>query len=183
MASFYVYGKDMLFKKQEEPPYMLILTASYIAVFSFIEHKEPRFLLPIVPFCFLMLGYFIAKLIKTQSRYRRLIRYYCMLAIFVEIGMFIFYLNMHFRNWEPMAHLAAKDVAPHSVFTLQALDTPYYSWTHRSKYFDIDGKEFNRTKIYTSGNNPSFFRKKKGAPLPTLHEHDFNYCFQLIDDI
>lgn len=104
LLSFYVYAKDSLASKATTP-YMLILSSTYLLIFSLIAHKEPRFLLPIVPFCFLMLGYFIHKLIKGQSRLARFVKPYIFLAIFVELAMSVFYLNLHFRNWEPLAYL------------------------------------------------------------------------------
>ena len=67
IGSFYVYARDSLKGGFKEKPYMLILTVTYLIVFSAIEHKEPRFLLPIMPFCFLMLGYFISKLLKGST--------------------------------------------------------------------------------------------------------------------
>ena len=57
MASFYVYLRDMY--KASQTPYILYLTAMYTIVFSLIAHKEPRFLLPVIPFCFLLLGYLL----------------------------------------------------------------------------------------------------------------------------
>ena len=43
------------------------MTAFYILFFSFIGHKEPRFLLPILPFIFLMIGHYIVYLFKSTS--------------------------------------------------------------------------------------------------------------------
>ena len=108
LAGFYTYGKDSLYLGSEKRPYMLYLTATYLLVFSLISHKEPRFLLPIVPFCFLMLGHFLSKNIKTaapKSLKGRFITFYLALAIFVELGMLTFYTNIQFRHWEVHAHL------------------------------------------------------------------------------
>lgn len=65
----YQYGKDRLFIKKDNygTPYMLLFVIFYLFVYSFIQHKEPRFLLPIVPFCYLMIGYVIAKVVKSNS--------------------------------------------------------------------------------------------------------------------
>lgn len=177
-----IYGRDTL-KSKGQPPYMLILSGSYLLIFSIIAHKEPRFLLPIVPLIFLMIGYFIAKYIKTTPKLRGFITFYIWVAIVVEIVMAVFFLNMQFRNWEVFAHLQSKEAAPHSVFTMQALDSPVYSWTHRHRYLDADGNQMNRTIVYRANKNPTYARRKQGVPIPILHDHDFNSCFQLIDDL
>jgi surface polysaccharide O-acyltransferase-like enzyme len=89
-----------------------------------------------------MLGYFLAKMIKQSGKKgKKLITFYLCLAIFVEVIMGLFFLNFHFRNWEVPAYLYSKEIAPHSIYTMQALDTPYYTWTHRHKYLNAEGKE------------------------------------------
>ena len=115
---------------------MFYLVAFYLLVLSIIEHKEPRFLVPILPFCFLMLGYTLATYLKSCPR---LIRIYISLFVVVEVAMFIFYHNMHTRQWEAIAHIANKSVAPHSVYTMQTTDAAYYTWTHRKEYLDKEG--------------------------------------------
>ena len=61
LISMGVYGYDtVLIKKakiNKEPPFILIFTVLYVGVFSLIKHKEARFILPIIPFCFFMLGH------------------------------------------------------------------------------------------------------------------------------
>lgn len=64
--SFYVYFQDSVSKKQT--PYMLYFVGFYLLVFSIIAHKEPRFLTPIAPFIFLMLGYMLSTNLKTYPR-------------------------------------------------------------------------------------------------------------------
>ena len=43
-------------RKKELFPYFLVMAISYIYIFSLIPHKEDRFILPIVPFLFLIIG-------------------------------------------------------------------------------------------------------------------------------
>ena len=43
-----------------ETAYMTYYTVFYLLVFSAIPHKEMRFLLPILPFCFMMIGEMLA---------------------------------------------------------------------------------------------------------------------------
>ena len=58
-----------------------------------LAHKDPMFLMPVIPFCFLMLGYFLAKQIKaSKSAYRRkLIFGYILFAAIVELSVGAFY--------------------------------------------------------------------------------------------
>jgi hypothetical protein len=37
--------------------------------------------------------------------------------------------------------------------------------------------------VYRANKNPTYARRKQGVPLPILHDHDFNSCFELIDQI
>ncbi len=162
----------------------MILVGFYLLIFSLIPHKEPRFLLPVVPLCFLLLGQFLATLIKSSTpKWRKLLKVYLGIAIFVEIGMTLFFLNFHFRNWEPLAYLQAKEAAPQSIYTLPSIDAPYYTWTHRHRYVDQEGNTMNRTVVYRGNKNPTYARRKQGVAIPTLHDHEFNMCFDLIVDL
>jgi phosphatidylinositol glycan class B len=167
------YAKDKFTQRGGEPPYILIVTVFYIFVFSIIAHKEARFLLPVVPFCFLMLGYFLVKQIKSfrgGKCVNRFIKFYIWVAIIVELAMGAFFLFMQFRQWEILDYLQQKETSPHSIFTMQALDTPYYTWTHRHKYYDERGLETNRTIVYRSDKDPTYARRKKGEPIQILHD-------------
>lgn len=55
--SFFYFTKKSYEKNQT--PYMTYCVVFYILIFSLIEHKETRFLTPIMPFCFLMIGYVV----------------------------------------------------------------------------------------------------------------------------
>ncbi len=48
-------------------PHMLVLVVSYVYVFSLIAHKEDRFLLPIAPFIFLIIGNYVYKSLKRRT--------------------------------------------------------------------------------------------------------------------
>jgi len=62
LYSLYFYYKSA--KKQKRTPYMLYAILSYVIVFSVLSHKERRFLLPILPFSFLLIGYYLSIKIK-----------------------------------------------------------------------------------------------------------------------
>ena len=46
-------------------PEMMYATIFYIFIFSIIPHKEKRFLVPVVPFCMLALGYMLLRKLKS----------------------------------------------------------------------------------------------------------------------
>ena len=48
-------------------PYLTYYNAFYLAIFSAIPHKELRFLIPIVPFAFVMSGELLAQMLKRRS--------------------------------------------------------------------------------------------------------------------
>ena len=68
-------------------PYMLVLCATYLGVFSAINHKEERFMLPIVPFIVLISGYAVEKITKAakSSKIRNLIKFYILVVVVVEV--------------------------------------------------------------------------------------------------
>jgi phosphatidylinositol glycan class B len=66
LIALWFYYKEMRSKRQA--PFLFYCTIFYIAFFSLIAHKEKRFMLPIIPFCFLMIGYLLARKIKEWPR-------------------------------------------------------------------------------------------------------------------
>jgi phosphatidylinositol glycan class B len=47
-------------------PYVLIFTAINLAILSSLDHKEGRFMLPVFPYFFIMMGDFLASKLKTR---------------------------------------------------------------------------------------------------------------------
>ncbi len=62
LASMWTHFKTMQNKSQS--PYLVYYNAFYLLIFSIIPHKELRFLIPIVPFAFVMIGELVAQTIK-----------------------------------------------------------------------------------------------------------------------
>jgi hypothetical protein len=71
--------------------------------------------------------------------------------------------------------------APHSVFFVEAYEAPFSTWTHRKYYQNIDGTLANRTKVYTSNENPPFARRREGVPIQILHAEKYNEWFSLVE--
>jgi len=67
-------------RNRNESPYMTYYAAFYFVFFSAIPHKELRFLIPIVPFAFVMAGELAAQTIKRGGD----------LATFTSIGIKLF---------------------------------------------------------------------------------------------
>lgn len=61
--AIYLYTKETYSNKKQQP-YLTYFVAFYLLIFSLIKHKELRFLIPILPFCFLILGYFFFRKAK-----------------------------------------------------------------------------------------------------------------------
>lgn len=136
--SFVVYLRDTL-SKGKQPPYLLIMTFSYLTVYSLIKHKEVRFVLPIIPFCCLMLGHTMHKGLKSQRGYLRFGTKLIIAAfIVVELIMGYIYLNYRMALWQGIKYINDQPTAAHSVYT-QRVDTPYYTASHRQRYIGFDG--------------------------------------------
>jgi len=59
VLGFYNYVKEAWNKKQQ--PEIAYLAGFYILFFSLVGHKEHRFMLPIMPFLYLILGFQLVK--------------------------------------------------------------------------------------------------------------------------
>ena len=101
----YFYMRESWSKGQS--PDMMYMTLFYILVFSIISHKEKRFMLPIVPFVFLALGYLLVRKVKA---WRGLV--YCTLlgSVIVEIGIHAFY-HVHHNLYKLTDHMLARAAA------------------------------------------------------------------------
>jgi phage shock protein PspC (stress-responsive transcriptional regulator) len=65
-----------------------------------------RFLTPIIPFCFLMLGYTLSIKMKTWPKF---ISFMIWLYIIAEAVVYLLLFNSHFRYWEVMRDLQLKE--------------------------------------------------------------------------
>lgn len=78
------YAKDQFSSNQS--PEIVYKCVFYIFFFSMIGHKEQRFMLPIAPFLFLLMGYFLVSFTK---QFPRLVRFYLWVVIVLDTGLFI----------------------------------------------------------------------------------------------
>lgn len=151
---------------------MFYLVVFYIGVFSLIPHKEYRFLTSVVPFLLVMTAFAIHGLV---FKWPRLVRLILWLYVVAEVGTFLFLHCLHFRMWETMYDLAQLEVAPHSIYTMQAMDVPYYTWTHRQSE--------HKTHVLSYKKDPVYARRKLGVPIQILHDHNYNGCLTMLDKL
>jgi len=104
-GGLWIYGKDSYTSSRK--PYILVLTLTYVGIFSVIPHKEARFLLPVLPFCFLMAGYAVEKVFKQakSQKVKSFIKFFVVLVVVVELILTCFYTAMQFRFFESFQYL------------------------------------------------------------------------------
>jgi len=134
MTIFMVYGVyqhyfDM--KNQKQVPYLVYMCVFYITFFSLLGHKENRFLLPILPFLFLMTGRGLSLMIK-HKKWILLVKLLVYGSIIFEIVQFGVRSMFHNRYWDALDYVINfSDKAPHSLYSMHRFETPYYSWLHQ----------------------------------------------------
>lgn len=171
---FLFYAKDVLHYGHH--PEIVYLAGFYIIFFSLIGHKEPRFMLPIAPFLFLVSGYFLEFITKLWPR---TIRFYIWASIAVDSLLFVARVNFHDRYWDAMDYIVnVGDTPPHSIYTMHRFETPYYSWLHqRGLGYD---PSVNRTKLYVVQQGPIFAREAFGAPMMVQNPDYTSYYIESI---
>ena len=108
---------------------MVYMCLFYIGFFSLIGHKENRFLLPILPFLFLLSGYSVIDLCE---KYPKIVRAILWLTILVEAFMFTSRQMFDHRFWDALEYVTnLSDSPPHSMYSMHRFETPYYSWLHQ----------------------------------------------------
>lgn len=84
----------------------MYITIFYVIVFSIIAHKEKRFMLPIVAFVFLVLGYLLVR--KSRVWSKKLIKFIIWLSIIGEISIHLAYY-IHHNLWVMTDYMLAKN--------------------------------------------------------------------------
>lgn len=157
-------------KSKRKPAYLAYYNIFYILVFSAIPHKELRFLLPIVPFAFIMIAELLTQSMKRGSIIARL-----SVKIFVVVEILVagVLMNFHQRDWEVANYLTRVKGSPvHSIYIQDRYKAAHYSWFH-----EMD------TKIDLVNYNPMFARVKVNDPLPASAGHRKMLCNQIVSDI
>ena len=82
-------------QNKKEWPYLTFYNVFYLIVFSVIPHKEMRFLLPILPFAFIMIGELLAQIIKKDSGLSTVASLSIKIFIAVELIVMAIYVAFH----------------------------------------------------------------------------------------
>ena len=100
----YLYTKETLNKNKS--PEIMYMTIFYVIIFSIIAHKEKRFMLPIVAFVFLVLGYLLVR--KTRVWGKKVIKSIIWLSIIGEIFIHLAYY-IHHNLWVMTDYMLANN--------------------------------------------------------------------------
>ena len=174
VGGLWCYCKDMSAKKLT--PDMVYMCLFYIVFFSLLGHKENRFLLPILPFLFLLTGYGVVHFSKIYPKFTKILLW---ITILVESSMFMLRQSFHHRFWDALEYITNYgDTPPHSLYSMHRFETPYYSWLHQ--HGQADTNNVNRTKLYNVQQGPSFARKAFGAPLQISNPDYTSYYIESI---
>jgi len=155
----------------------MYMTIFYIIIFSIIAHKEKRFMLPIVAFVFLVLGYLLVR--KTRVWGKKVIKTIIWLSIVGEIGIHLAYY-IHHNLWVMTDYMLIKnqslDSHPHSLYTMKRFDQPWHSLLHSPD-------EKKRSKVYIGRHDPDFFRKKYYSNLILALDRESELCIEMLQQI
>lgn len=138
-----------------QSPYLTYYCIFYVLVFSFIPHKELRFLMPIIPFAMLMAGELLSTTLASNGWLATLLSVMLKLHIVIEVVTFGIFNRYTQRDWDYDAYLTSKETPIHSLYTQESYTSPHYSWFHGSG-----------TKLYLAQQDPQFARLAFGHPLP-----------------
>ena len=94
-------------------PHILVLILTYIIVFSYIPHKEDRFLLPVFPFIFLLISSFVLKIMKQLSWGKSFILKGFYLLILYEVIISAAFYKYNQRRSDSLEYIMNSDPNPH----------------------------------------------------------------------
>lgn len=121
-----------LSKNKRKVPAVLTFAGFYLLVISLIPHKESRFMLPVMPFLFLLAAQAFTFLAKKDP----FIGYVFLIVLFLnslnELGMFFGQSVVNQPYWMPVDYVLRTDQSPESIYLLEKHDIALNSWTHGS---------------------------------------------------
>ena len=103
------------------------MTVFYILIFSLIKHKEDRFMLPIIPFVQLMIGYTLHRKVKQWGTCR--VQAIIIGSVIVEVCIQAAY-SIHHNLHVFTDHMTTGRIHPHSLYTEKRYDQPWHSILH-----------------------------------------------------
>jgi phosphatidylinositol glycan class B len=115
--------------------FLLAAAGWYIFVFSFISHKEFRFLLPILPVMLIYAGYFMDMLNTRRPKGSRSLLSHplFMLLLLANLGMALYFSTLHQRGTtDVMWYIQQNPNVGEVMFLMPCHSTPYYAYVHRN---------------------------------------------------
>jgi phosphatidylinositol glycan class B len=115
--------------------FLLAAAGWYIFVFSFISHKEFRFLLPILPVMLIYAGYFMDMLNTRRPKGSRSLLSHplFMLLLLANLGMALYFSTLHQRGTtDVMWYIQQNPNVSEVMFLMPCHSTPYYAYVHRN---------------------------------------------------
>jgi hypothetical protein len=108
-------------------PYFIVLAFTYIFAYSMVPHKEDRFIMPVLPFLFLIAGEVINKLIKYHGGWVAKIMLVCAAyEIVTQVG---FYYCEN-KASTPLLDIMSTDSRPDSIYFPNRYLAPVHSLIH-----------------------------------------------------
>jgi len=115
--------------RAKRTPYLAIYIISIVSFLSLISHKEPKFLLPVFPPLFLIIGQYLQTHIKA---YPKFIKSYVIFGVLLEICINYYFVSWHeIGAFGPIEHLRAKYPGYRSLIVSNKFEGNYLSLNHR----------------------------------------------------
>lgn len=165
----------MQWNGKKQHPFLFYYVAFYFIFFSIIPHKEMRFLLPMLPFCFIMMGELVCSLFK---KYPFWIALYFKLHLICEGLSFFMMMDVQELVWKNRRDISLMEPPVHSVWLNDRFNTPHFSSFHRPHE-----KVEDRVQVYHNPKNPQFCRERFGHPLPIAIEFDITSIAEMVNDV
>lgn len=113
--------------------YIAYYSLFYTFFFSFITHKEARFLLPCFPFGMIMVGEYFERRIKSKGCCSKFFIFLTKLYCITEC-VTLYVMETKFRgHFKVRDDLAKMDPPIHSAYLSEPLWTPHYLIMHRQE--------------------------------------------------
>lgn len=112
LIGMFLYMKEAFYKLVS--PYMASFVSFYLIVLSCIPHKEQRFMLPCLPYLYLMTGlafeYF-------KTRIPRILAVFFILNGFYEGARFVYFNTMTGLEYQPLRYLSNNEPDIYSMYS------------------------------------------------------------------
>ena len=136
---------------------------------TMISHKEPKFLLPIFPPLFLMVGKCISDSARKHSKYLPGLKFYVLFGIILECGINSYFVMVHeIGAFAPIQHIQSNYPNYTSFITTQKFEGNFYSLNHRQAK---EGGLGIPQQFYMTHDPPFVQKANPDIPLIMSHEH------------